>query len=115
MSTHNIGVYEDLTKISLNYHQISSNTHLIASAGSPSVHLGTKQRVATWLLLILHYEESCLCIILQFFTAEKNDNFQMKKCYIFLNFAQNIDCGYTLEPPHNLWFRAKIRKNCIPL
>ena len=33
MSTHNIGFCEDLTKISLNYHQISSNTHLISSAG----------------------------------------------------------------------------------
>ena len=32
MSTHNIGFYEDLTKISLNYHHISSNTHLISSA-----------------------------------------------------------------------------------
>ena len=33
----------------------------------------------------------------------------------FLIFAQNTDCGYTLEPPvltstHNLCFRAKIRK-----
>ena len=27
----------------------------------------------------------------------KNDNFQMKKCDIFLIFAQNIDRGYTLE------------------
>ena len=48
---------------------------------------------------------------------------------IFLIFAQNIDCGYTLEPPqcggsneteavltsiHNLFFRAKIRKNVYP-
>ena len=32
MSTHNIGFYEDLTKISLNYDQISSNTHHISSA-----------------------------------------------------------------------------------
>ena len=32
MSTHNIGFYEDLTKMSLNYQQISSNTHLISSA-----------------------------------------------------------------------------------
>ena len=24
----------------------------------------------------------------------------MKKCDIFLIFAQNIDCEYTLEPPH---------------
>ena len=30
----------------------------------------------------------------------KNDNFQMKIFDIFLIFAQNIDCGYTLEPPH---------------
>ena len=42
----------------------------------------------------------------------------MKKTDIFLIFAQNIDCGYTLEPPqgggststHNLCFGAKIRK-----
>ena len=27
------------------------------------------------------------------------ENFQLKKFDIFLIFAQNIDCGYTLEPP----------------
>ena len=52
----------------------------------------------------------------------KNDNFQMKFFYIFLIFAQNIDCGYSLEPPlseavltstHNLCFGANIRKICI--
>ena len=31
MSTHNIGFYEDLSKFSLNYHQISLNMHLISS------------------------------------------------------------------------------------
>ena len=30
----------------------------------------------------------------------KNDNFQKKNCDVFLIVAQNIDCGYTLEPPH---------------
>ena len=44
----------------------------------------------------------------------KNNNFQMTKKRYFSYFAQNIDCGYTLEPPltstHNLCFRAKIRK-----
>ena len=52
----------------------------------------------------------------------KNENFPMKKSNIFLLFAQNINCGYTLEPPHlcgsneypNLCFRAKIRKNLYP-
>ena len=29
----------------------------------------------------------------------KNVNYQMKNCGIFLIFAQNIDRGYTLEPP----------------
>ena len=33
------------------------------------------------------------------FHGLKNDNFQMKNCVIFLIFAQNIDCGYALEPP----------------
>ena len=34
-----------------------------------------------------------------FFTAVKNDNFQSKSFDYFHIFAQNIDCGYTLEPP----------------
>ena len=32
--------------------------------------------------------------------ALKIENFQPKKFDIFLIFAQNIDCGYKLEPPH---------------
>ena len=36
----------------------------------------------------------------EIFHGCKNDNFQMIFFYIFLIFAQNIDCGYTLEPPH---------------
>ena len=49
----------------------------------------------------------------------KNDNFQLNVLDYFLIFAQNIYCGYTLEPPHieavltsthNICFRAKIRK-----
>ena len=31
MSTHNIGFYEEISKI-ITYHQISSNMHLISSA-----------------------------------------------------------------------------------
>ena len=49
----------------------------------------------------------------------KNVHFQIKIGNIFLTFAQNIDFGYTLEPPHltsthNLCFGAKIRKNVYP-
>ena len=35
-----------------------------------------------------------------FFFSCKNDNFQLGKKDVFLIFATNIDCGYTLEPPH---------------
>ena len=47
----------------------------------------------------------------------------MKKCDIFLIFAQNIDRGYTLEPPQwggsneypQSMFKSKSKKKCIPL
>ena len=47
------------------------------------------------------------------FDSCKNDNFQMKNCDMFLIFAQNIDCGYSVrrflqEYPQSM-FRAKIR------
>ena len=49
----------------------------------------------------------------------KNVHFQMKFFNIFLILAQNIDCGYMLEPPfseavltstHNLMFWSKNKK-----
>ena len=52
----------------------------------------------------------------------KNDDFQMKNCYVFfLSFAQNIDRGYTLEPEavltstHYLCFIAKLGKVYTPV
>ena len=42
------------------------------------------------------------CNIQQYFTPEKNVNFLMKIVNIYLILSQNIDCGYTLEPPHTL-------------
>ena len=52
----------------------------------------------------------------------KNDNLLMKIFDIFLILAQNIDCGYTLEPPQRggsneypqSMFWSKIRKICRP-
>ena len=35
----------------------------------------------------------------EFFKVVKFENFQKIIFDIFLIFAQNIDCGYTLEPP----------------
>ena len=49
------------------------------------------------------------------FNGCKNDNFYFTILDFFLIFAQNIDCGYTLEPPreavltctYNLCFEQK--------
>ena len=35
----------------------------------------------------------------EIFKVVKNEHFQLKNFDIFLIFAENIDCGYTLEPP----------------
>ena len=51
----------------------------------------------------------------RFFSVVKNENFHWKIFNIFLIVAQNINCGYTLEPPRPLCFGAKIRKIDIPL
>ena len=45
-----------------------------------------------------HYENTPMLYTV-IFQGCKKDNFHMKKSDIFLIFAQNIDCGYALEPP----------------
>ena len=73
--------------------------------------------------LFYHY------VIYRDFKSTINGTFQQKKFDIFLIFAQNTDCGYTLEAvyltamrtdavltsTHNVCFGAKIRKIGIPL
>ena len=69
-----------------------------------------------------HYENTPMYYI-YFSEVAKIENFQQKMFDIFLIFAQNIDCGYTLEPPRRggsneypqSMFGAKIRKIDIPL
>ena len=52
--------------------------------------------------------------MLRFLNAVKMRNLD-EKIDIFSYFAQNIDYGYTLEPPtNNLCFSTKIRKECTP-
>ena len=46
----------------------------------------------------LHYENTPMQYREKNFGC-KNENFHRKIFDIFLIFAQNIDCGYTLEPP----------------
>ena len=50
------------------------------------------------ILFIYHYENLPMQYT-EIFSPVKIENFQWKIFDIFLIFAQNIDCGYTLEPP----------------
>ena len=47
--------------------------------------------------MTIHYENTPMQYIAKQFRC-KNENFHWKNFDIFI-FAQNIDCGYTLEPP----------------
>ena len=42
--------------------------------------------------------KTCLFKYTENFTTKTNENFQIKKSYIFHISAQSIDCGYSLEP-----------------
>ena len=65
----------------------------------------------------MHYEKMPIQIYWKFY-HQKNENFQIKNSDIFLISAQNIDCGYSLEPPRRggsnkypqSMFWAEIRK-----
>ena len=64
-----------------------------------------------------HYENTPIQIYWKFYNPKKG-NFQLKNANIFLISAQNIDCGYSLEPPRRggsneypqSMFWAEIRK-----
>ena len=52
-----------------------------------------------WFTCGNHLQKKLANAIYREFLSLKNENFQLKKFDIFLIFAQNIDCGYTLKPP----------------
>ena len=62
--------------------------HLYRGALSPDLRKNNSE----------HYENTPMQYT-AIFNGCKNNNFQMKNSDIFLIFAQNIDCLYTLEPP----------------
>ena len=47
---------------------------------------------------IKHYENTPIQMYIENFTTKKKENFQVKNSDIFHIPAQNIDCGYSLEP-----------------
>ena len=58
---------------------------------------GKRELIRLLLFTCNHYENTPMQYT-AIFLGCKNDNFQMKNVTFFL-FTQNIDCGYTLEPP----------------
>ena len=48
---------------------------------------------------VLFITKSCPCNIQRIFPAVKIQTFYWKNVDVFNIFAQNIDCGYMLEPP----------------
>ena len=54
----------------------------------------------SFIVVMLAITKTCLFKYTEIFTTKKNENFQIKNSDIFLISAQNIDCGYSLEPPH---------------
>ena len=58
--------------------------------------------------------KTCPCNIQRFLSVVKIENFIGKKSDIFNIFAQNIHCGYTLEPPRRgatIYVLSKNKKN----
>ena len=64
--------------------------------------------------------KTCPCNIQRLFSAVKIENFIGKKIDISYIFAQNIDCGYTLEPPRQFYYiKVEIKgvfiaRTCFP-
>ena len=70
--------------------------------------------------------KTCLFKYTGHFTTKQNENFQIKSSDIFQVSPQNIDCGYSLEPPRRggsneypqSMFLSRNKKNnvypCIP-
>ena len=68
----------------------------------------------------MHYENTPIQIYRKFH-LQKTENFQVKNSDIFHISAQNIDCGYLLEPPRRggsneypqSMFLSRIKKNNV--
>ena len=55
-------------------------------------------RMTSSISFLCHYENTPIQLYIKFFN-QKKETFQIKNSDIFHIPAQNIDCGYSLEPP----------------
>ena len=58
--------------------------------------------------------KTCPCKTERFFSVAKIENFIRNFLIVFLIFAQNIDCGYTLEPPRRLTICLLVNRSECP-
>ena len=63
------------------------------------LHSLTKKGVQIMKIIFFFITKTRLFKHIENFTTKKTENFQKKKSDIFHISAQNIDCGYSLEPP----------------
>ena len=73
-------------------------SYLCESMGTASSEQGKEHQAEMRTTILI--TQTRPCNIQQYFTAVKMFIFRRFFKNIFLVFAQNIDCGYTLEPPH---------------
>ena len=100
---------------------LSSKLQVLVYGPSPltvqKMRNGLREKVVG-VSLHTHYENMLIQINWKFY-HQKRKFFQIKNSDIFHISAQNIDCGYSLEPldeavltsTHNLCFEPEIRKN----
>ena len=81
---------------SLSYQQIKDINNLKPKNAK---FMSTSFLVDCLLKNVTHYENMPIQNILKIL-PQKNENFQRKNSDIFHFSAQNIDCWYSLEPPH---------------
>ena len=93
-NAHNKKQYDNKSKGSMAiWRQNTRNSHRTTMGPT------TDEQTGAIFLRLRHYEKHAYSNILKILPP-KNENFQIKSSDIFRISAQNIDCGYSLEPPH---------------
>ena len=82
----------------MKYISVNPNATARSEHGEVTVETGLNSRQVYEEVTFSHYENLTMQYT-EIFLALKIEKIQLKKIDIFLIFAQNIDCGYTLEPP----------------
>ena len=100
MHAHDSSLYDSLLSSNSIQRKCSSLSHNVNGRTSHNVNGRTVNLMQGSGIVINCPLRKLAHAMNRYFLALKIENFQLKNFDIFLIFAQNIDCGYTLEPPH---------------